>query len=355
MEADLNGEEFETFLAASSVPQDLIDAVIDSGYCMRRYFDPFSGNTRLEVCDMMYGNKQISGRFRIEEFVKHIKGECLFKTLPKLRSYDVKSIDEIKEIIAEPYRARYIEDGSFTFRGQPIEYKYKRKVPSPVRSDGDGHEISILPGAYRQAGEFYSFAQPYHEHKSFITILKKLEPNNYNVFLDQYFLFDIMRTEQHYATQTIGLDLAFQLDTAVFFATHRFKFNSIGQAYYESVPVGEHTGVIYCFRFRDPPVKSTQYLINDFDLFKTYPPLRIIRQDCGLPLFMPDERNIAMTDVDCVIRLTPDFSLPDSFSKRPEFMFPSAIEDKFYNKLLEIKDNNPMLLKNVVEYTWARL
>jgi hypothetical protein len=341
-------------LAAADVPQNLIDAVTDSGYYMRGWVDPFSGKTWQSVSDMMYGNKQFSSHFATEDFIKYIKGEYSFPALPPLRSYDVSSIGEIREILADPCRARYIKEGSFTFRGQPKEYRYKRRIPSPVRSDSDGYEISVLPGAYRQTGEFYSFAQPHHEHRSFERLLAKLEPNNSDVFIDQSYAFDIMRTEQHYATQTAGLDLAFELDTAVFFATHRFRFNAMGQAYYEAVPTGEHSGVIYGFRFCDPLVKSTQYLIEDFDLFKTYPPLRIIRQDCGLPLFMPDERNIALIDIDCIIRLTPHFSLPDIFRKQPEFMFPSAAEDKFYGRLLELKDENPELLKNVVEYVWAR-
>ncbi|SOY49789.1 FRG domain protein (fragment) [Cupriavidus taiwanensis] len=73
-----------------------------------------------------------------------------------------------------------------------------------------------------------------------------------------------------------------------------------------------------------------------------------------MPLIGPDERNIALTDIDCIIRLHPDFSLPDSFRKRPEFMFPNASEDKFYGKLLELKDQFPEELESVVEYEWAR-
>jgi hypothetical protein len=69
---------------------------------------------------------------------------------------------------------------------------------------------------------------------------------------------------------------------------------------------------------------------------------------------MPSERNIAVTDIDCVIRLHPSFSLPDFFKKKPEFMFPAASEDKFYGKLLELKDERPEMLEDVVEYVWAR-
>ncbi|MGF6527638.1 hypothetical protein [Variovorax sp. PvP013] len=341
-------------LAAENVPTNLIDSVKDSGFYMRGWVDPFSGRTWQSVSDMMYGNKQFSSSFPTEEFIKYINGNYSFPALPPPRSYDVSSVAEIHEVLAEPRRAHHMSEGTFTFRGQPKEYKYKRKIPSPVRAGKDGREISILSGAYRQTDEFYSFARSCPERRSFEWLLAELEPNNPDVFLDSQSAYDIMRTEQHYATQTSGLDLAFGLDTALFFATHRFKFDETDRAYYEAVPNGEHSGVIYCFRFRDPPVKRTQYLIKDFDLFKTYPPLRIIRQECGLPLIMPSERNIALTDVDCIINLTPEFSLPETFQMSREYMFPSVKEDGFYGRLLQLKDKEPDLLQDIVEYKWAR-
>ncbi len=347
-------EPLPEVLAAANVSADLIDAVTESGFYMRGWVDPFSGRTWQSVSDMMYGNKQFSSSFKVEEFIAYLRGQFAFPELPAFQCYEATSIADIQAILADPRRTHYIDEGSLTFRGQPREYKFKRKIPSPVRADRDGSEISTLPGAYRQIGESYSFANAHREQRSLQWLLGKLEPNNQDVFLDQSFAYDIMRTEQHYATQTTGLDLAFEVDTALFFGTHQFKWTSDGKAYYEPIETGEHAGVIYCFRFRDPPVKETRYLIKDFDLFKTYPPLRILRQDCGLPLVGPHERNIALTDIDCIIQLTPSFSLPDSFKKKPEFMFPAASEDKFYRRLLELKEENPQLLETVVEYRWAR-
>jgi hypothetical protein len=211
------------------LPADLIDAVMDSGFYMRGWVDAFSGRTWQSVSDMMYGNKQFSSSFNIEDFIKYVKLQHAFPALPPLRSYEARSITDIQDVLADSRRAHYINEGSFTFRGQPKEYKYKRKIPSPVRADKDGYETSILPGVYRQTGEFYSFAQAHREHRSFEWLLAQLEPNNPDVFLDQSHAYDVMRTEQHYATQTAGLDLAFELDTAVFFATHRFKWNATGR------------------------------------------------------------------------------------------------------------------------------
>lgn len=321
-------EELPTVLASANISSNLIDAVMESGFYMRGWVDPFSGGTWQSVSDMLYGNKQFSSSFKVEDFIAYLKGQFVFPSLPAFQRYGAASINDIDQILADRRRAHYLEEGSLTFRGQPAEYKLKRKICSPVRADSDGFELSILPGIYRQNGEFYSSTDAPREQRSFRWLLDALEPNNSNIFIDESFAYDMMRTEQHYATQTSGLDLAFELDTALFFATHRLKWNDYGKAFYEPILSGEHNGAIYCFRFRDPPVKKTQYLIKDFDLFKTYPPSRILRQDCGLPLFGPYERNIAITDIDCIIELSADFSMPASFKKTPEFMFPSASEDK---------------------------
>lgn len=354
MPTHTNVKSLPEVLAAVNLPSRLIDEVVDSGYYIRQWADPFFGRTWQSVSDMMYGNKHVSSSFEVNDFIAFVQGKRVIPPIPSLPRYEVSSIADIYEILKASARAHYMAEGSLTFRGQPKEYRFKRKIPSPVRADENGYEISILPGAYRQAGEFYSFAETSREERSFDWYLHKLEPNNLQVFADKQFAYDIMRVEQHYATQTAGLDLAFEFDTAIFFATHKFKRNAAGRAYYEPIPEGEHTGTIYCFRFCDPPVKRTQYLINKFDFFKTFPPLRILRQDCGLPLFGPDERNIALTDIDCIIQLHPSFSLPESFKKRPEFMFPSISEDKFYRKLIGLKDLEPNLLEDVVEYEWAR-
>ena len=210
----------------------------------------------------------------------------------------------------------------------------------------------MLPGVYRQTESVYSFAIPPVEVKSHEYVLHDLEPDDEDVYAKSHFAYDIMRTEQHYAAGTRGLDLTFDIDSALFFATHRFAPQPSGTATYQPVRHGEHSGVIYCFRFREPPVKQTEYHIRDFDLFRTYRPERIVRQQCGLPLIGDHERNTAICDIDCVIRLHSEFSVENS--RRKEFMFPNVTEDRFYSKLLELKQRFPDELGHVVEYEWAR-
>ncbi len=339
-----------TELASRGASANLIDAILDSGYLLRNWVNPFNGDTWTSVSDMMYGNKEFSSNFSIGDFLNYARGGYAFPKLPDFSYYEVKNEQELKELLSEHRRSQYIEEGSLTFRGQPSEHRFIRKIPNPVRSDGVGSELSIMPGAYRQSGGRYSFSLPVDEVRSIEPWIWSIEPQNSRPFGTSG--YDVMRTEQHYANQTRGLDLGFSVETAIFFATHKFRRRESGFAYFETVPTGENRGVIYCFRFREPPVKEAQHLIKEFDIFRTHPPVRVLRQHCGLPLFTDNERNIAVTDLDCVIRLHPDFT--STSIRSPEYMFPNSLEDSFYGELLALKDRYPKELISVVEYEWAR-
>ena len=343
-------DELAIELAALGASANLIDSIIDSGYFLRTFGDPFTGRTWTSVSDMMYGNKQFSSSFPIDEFLSYAQGKHAFPKLPPLNYCEARNERELMELLSDERRQRYIKDGSFTYRGQPSEHRFSRHVPNPVRAAPDGSELSIMPGAYRQPGGHYSFSVPVKEVRSIEPWVWSLEPGFIQPRWESG--YDVMRTEQHYATQTRGLDLGFAIETAIFFATHRYRRDERGLAHFDAVPQGSHQGVIYCFRFRDPPVKETQYLIRDFDVFKTLPPLRVLRQHCGLPLFMDEERNIAVTDLDCAIKLHPDFE--SSGRRTPEYMFPGVSEDMFYAKLLEMKEEHPGTMDSVVEYAWAK-
>lgn len=334
-------------LREKSVSEDLISDVIASGYFLKTWVNPFEGKTYTTVSDKMYGNKQFSSSFEIEKFIKYIHGENTFENYHKFKTYTVKTKNEINEILNQSPRKNYISEEKMSFRGQPKEYKIKRKIPNPVRCDEDGNELSILPGAYRNKSFEISLPSLFDEMMP-RRFLSELEPNNPNVLFDSSYSHDIMRVQQHYANQTEGLDISFNIDTAIFFATHKLNTNSNGSKFYTKIDKGNHDGVIYCFVFRDPPVKKTQYYIDSFSLFKTYTPERILRQRCGLPLFSDYDRNIAICDIDCIIYLDKDFE--DNKSLAPEYMFPSREEDKFYHKLLELKDKYKNSLNDVVVY-----
>jgi len=342
-------KELINILKIKGVSDRMIDNIINSGYIIRHWQDFKTAEGYITISDKMYGNKGISSSFDIDKFIQYANGHYVFEKLPKLNSHRVKNLTEINEILNEPYRKRWIENGWLSFRGQVKEYTFKRKIPNPVRADMDGKEISILPGAFRDKPLGFNRQDFADERNSFELFLRELEPNNPHVYSDSYYSYDIMRAEQHYAKHTQGLDISFEISTALFFATNKLNWNTDGTAYHSEISQGNHEGVIYSFVFRDPLVKKTEFLIKDFDLFKTYSPARILRQNCGLPLFSEYDRNIAVCDIDCVFYLDENFDYPDKL--RPSYMFPDESEDLFYGKLLDLKRKyNGFGLDNVIEY-----
>lgn len=342
-------KELIDILKQRSVSDNLIDKVINSGYIIRHWMDFKTPEGYITVSDKMYGNKQFSSLFDIDKFIKYIEGKSVFDKLPSFITFKVKNLAEINEILDEKSRSRYIENGQMSFRGQVKEYTFSREIPNPVRSDKHGNELSILPGAFRDKPLGINKNPFKRESNTVDLFLYELEPNNPNIFLDSSYAYDIMRVEQHYAKHTQGLDISFDVETALFFATNKLKWNKDGTAYHSKVEKGKHTGVIYCFVFRDPPVKKTEYLIKDFDLFKTYSPTRILRQNCGLPLFSDYDRNIAICDIDCIIYLDEDFDYETGLTS--SYMFPNEKDDLFYGKLIELKKKKThKSLENIVEY-----
>jgi hypothetical protein len=337
-------------LRGAGVAEPVVQNVVESGYYMRVWSD-LMGGTYETVSDLMYGNKQFSSSFKFDAFLRYLDGDSSFDPAPPFMDFTVRSIEDINAVLANSHLQRYIADGSLTFRGQVREYRYRRSVPNPYRRAADGTELSILPGAFRQSGAEYRFSSEPPAAMSMDWLYHELEPNNLNVYSDSHFAYDPMRVEQHYASQTTGLDLTFDINTALFFATHQFTISN-GIATLNPIATGAHKGVIYLFRFTQPSVKKSEFLVESFDLFKTYPPERILRQNCGLPLIGDYERNIAICDIDCILRLHPEFEC--NTLRSPTEIFPSAAEDPFYRKLLELKGRFPEELDDVVEYAWAR-
>jgi|APLak6261672720_1056091.scaffolds.fasta_scaffold06035_1 hypothetical protein len=330
-------------LKEKNIDDNLIDAIIKSGYFLQHFASWNYKSTINSVGDMMYGTKQFSSNFDIDNFISYCKGDYKFEIAPDYISYRVKTKAEIDEILNDERRRRLIEDGKMSFRGQTEEYHLNRKIANPFRQNKQGKEISILPGAYRKKDFKISFWDP---PRIVQLLVNQLEPSEDN----DIFSPDIFRAEQHYATQTEGLDISFDIETALFFANYKYTLNDENKAFHKLIEKGHHKGVIYCFRFVDPPVKKTEYLIETFSLFKKFVPERILRQKCGLPFFSDYDRNIAVCDIDCIIYLDNDFQYDEIL--QPSYMFPTRVEDKFYDKLLELKSRfkGQGLTENIVEY-----
>lgn len=343
-------EELSKRLNAHGVADELIEKVFDSGYFLKGWATT-DGKGHFSVSDALYGNKGFSSSFELDDFIRHLHGEPVFQPLPPLNRIRVRSHREIDDYLSDPRLQRYQAEGSLTLRGQPREHHLRRSIPNPVRADNEGKEVSILPGLYRQTTPLYSAHVPVNDQRTIEWFGPEIEAEA-GEDAGGPFSRDFMHVEQHYARQTAGLDLTFDMESALFFATNTFTRMADGRARYDAVRRGDHQGVIYLFRFGSPSVRRTEFLIDGFEYFRTNQPLRVIRQVCGLPYFGPFERNIAVTDVDTVIELEADFE--DGSAYMPNYMFPDAMEDRFYGRLLAIKDRFPDALTDVVEYTWAR-
>ena len=115
--------EIRAVLEERGVSNQLIESVIDSGYWIRNYVDPFNQRTWKAISDRMYGNKGQSSNFDIEEFIDHIHGNHSFAPLPDFAKYHAKNISDIDEILDDKHRKNLIEQGLMSFRGQVKEIK----------------------------------------------------------------------------------------------------------------------------------------------------------------------------------------------------------------------------------------
>lgn len=339
-------EELSRLLHDHNVDDEIIEDVIFSGYFLHSYHD-FSSNTYNRISDKFYGNKGGASVFEPSEFVKYLKNEPhKYQPMP-LRRHKVKTFQDIQEIMQEPLTNKFIQSGRMSFRGQSKNHYISRKIPNPIRKDEFGQELTILPGIFRNKPLGKSNLQDFFGESSLLSMLRFLEPGNSDIHEIASYSHDLMRVEQHYTTQTAGLDITFDIRSAIYFATHKYVSDG-ACATYEKISRGQHQGSLYLFRFLDPPVKKTEFYIRDFDLFRTYTPERVLRQHCALPMFHEYERNIAVTDLHCIIDLHEDFEDEEGFTYN--YMFPGVDEDVFYGKLMELKARFPDHLKNVMEY-----
>lgn len=88
--------------------------------------------------------------------------------------------------------------------------------------------------------------------------------------------------------------------------------------------------------------------MRDISLFRNLPPLRPIRQHCGLPSFHFNEIAAAARDLHAVFHLDEAFDVSGLPSAAE--LFPGRDEDRFYDTLLELRQRVPEMWGSIVEY-----
>jgi hypothetical protein len=371
-------------LVEHGIDKESIRAVIDSGYFYTEIQLDWSSKTIPGVKDSYYGNKA-SGLFSLEEFVAHLKGSPLHKPPSDVPEYCIRSLAHACKVLSSPRHVRYCE--GMSFRGQPKDYMVRRPMPNPRLKDNLGAERVILPSWWRSSLNKNPSVREYELERSVFVTPEFAEslvfeglPNwqehamqhklsmadNYNDdefpdetcreiwhrynthFIEGPVSNEIPLIEQHYGIPTIGLDVTFDLATALFFAAHRFHQPYDGLASFVPVDGKAHEGVVYCFVFSSPPVRRTSEQIARLRAFAHIPPLRPVRQQCALPAFHIDEISAACRDLDAILHLGQDFD-PDGLPTMKS-LFPGPDEDQFYRALLDQKQKVGGEWNQFIEY-----
>ena len=301
-------EELATMLQEYGIDDRKISDIIESGY-IKWNLVLSSNKPKIEphVLDTFYGTKHPSGLIPFEIFIKYIAQDTIPQVPLGTKYYVVKSLQEAEEILSSERHSKYHDSGMLSFRGQTKEYWLKRKVPNPIRKDDSNKERFIAPSFWRFCINNHNPASRTVDQKSMLDMFKGHYPysqiiseraSNENVIHDLFHSGDISIVDQHYGRKTIGLDITYDLKTAFFFASHQFTEVEGASKKYTYLPIkkGEHKGIVYCFVFRDPLVKRTEWMIKSVDTFQHIPPLRPLRQSCALPYFHVHEVNAAATD-----------------------------------------------------------
>lgn len=369
------GQELAEQLRLRAVPSEQIDRMLASGYYLRTISMYGMGESIRCVADSFYGSKWLVGLTPIDEFLSGATHPGPFLIPSAVRTYTVGSLAEIESILANERHAKFHQAGRLSFRGQSREYHVRRPFPNPVLAL-NGAERLIIPSFWRRFRDGWSkrfdatvppsiFTTIYGDDLIYYGIpdwqtlaernvkryglhtmsdledFPDVDSREYGRRWQKFKVAGSMRmelplVEQHYGIDTAGLDVTFDVGVAAFFAANRFVTRAEdGTAHFLLPPPGGHTGVLYGFVFRDPPLRREEELVREIPIFDHIRPLRPIHQQCALPFFHALNLNEAACDLDFVMHLTPDFD-PSGLPEQ-RHLFPSRADDPFYDAALAVR------------------
>lgn len=374
------GKDYETYykkyidnmveyLNENSIDTTLIKKLVESGYFLLPGHDL--------IRDSLNG---------VNVNLNIIKSEDYINFQKKVEKVKVRSLKQAFEVIMnDKYLSYNYKEGLLSFRGQTREYFIERSFPNPCLSE-NGKERIIIPSAWRPYANLEKLnrrpVSPYSStldtifgdqityHGLDVAKIKKMNIDRYGVhsisdledFPEEYnqeyyrrykltksgyYNNYVAALEQHYGFDTCGLDVTYNLSVAIFFATHKYKKNSKGKSEYIKLDSFSDS-VIYAFRFRNPSVKKTQWLIDEIPLYTELNPIRPVKQECTLPFFHVEEFNNASTAIELIFEIDDEFDFSEIPTVRD--LFPDRNEDLFYDMLLQMKDKHPEIYGDIPEY-----
>lgn len=365
------------FLMQAEVDSEIIKNILDSGYYLQGDY----------VLEGLYDR---SGQIFKNEFLDIIKGAGTSQLTQTPPTFKIRSISDALNILStHPYYSRY--EDYISFRGQNKEHTHERSFPHPVFSNKDGKERLILPGEWRPyfkeginpntrpmstdltpLSPQHFFADELYYHGIDIGDLKRKNLERYGnhgpgdvedfpdpesqEYAKRYQLKhkyerEVPLIEQHYGYPTVGLDVTFDIKTAIFFATHRFTIDKeTSKATYRPIE-GKSEGVLYLFRFSNPSLKKSDHLVQNVHALPHLPAIRPLRQSCAIPFFLSRYVNEAAANIIGIFEIDDNFDFSDSLN--PEELFPNREEDPFYKAILELKMKDPEYFKEIIEYDFS--
>ncbi|MDT3498858.1 FRG domain-containing protein [Bacillus toyonensis] len=371
-----NQEALASKLKNDKIEDNTIHQILDSGYFLW-------GDT---VHDGYYGP---TGRMHYNYFLSILKGATVHKSfLRNIPIYEINSYKDAKEVLELPIYKRIADD--ICFRGQNQHFSSQRPFPHPFFSDKKGNETLLLPGFWRKfliESNYVSIKRPMDKPTSFlenscisdrlhfhgidVPELRKINFERYGLHFDSN-LEDFPDSEsqefasrynqklsigneqplieQHYGLQTVGLDVTFDLKTALFFATNKYTQIDDGKSTYTSI-ANENKGIIYLLRFKSPKLMKTRDLISSINAFKHMTPVRPIKQSCALPFFLSHYVNDAAAHIIGILKIGENFTNSELYN--PTDLFPPKEQDPFYKALLELKKEFPEALKDIANYDFS--
>ena len=348
------------YLRNEDIDEKIINDMVDSGYVCYNdmIFDTFYGFN-------LYNTRTI-GINEIKYYQQNRKWESFYPRQKKI--YIVNDIDEIYSIVDR----LNIGNDKILFRGATSIYMFRRAFPSPVYSDKNGNEISMVPSYFRKYSnnymerrdleEFCRFLNSFFEnlyYEKFYKLVNSYKNNeiSFEKYCDEAEDFkeeldkdtldfiDLSTIVQHYSYESNVLDVTYNIEIALFFALN--KLVSVVKNYYDYIPLEKKeykNAVIYILSPQTVLNDVNQWKYNYFTI-KNLDCVRPIRQECtSLPANI-DNINIAASEIRAIIKFSENFKLPVIMPQK-EYLFPSAKEDPFYAYLL----NNNKIKKKVMRF-----
>lgn len=362
-------------LSEANVEGGTIEEILKSGFYLFQQF----------VYDGYYGP---TGKLPFQYFLSKIRFSDRSSKKRHIPFFLIRSYDDAKKVLDLPQYNRFEDD--ICFRGQVQHFSAKRPYPHPVYADDNGNEPLLLPGFWRnylvegnhvsnnrpverpESTLDYSFiSDRLHYHGIDVPGLKKKNIERYGFhsngdmedfpdlesqeFIKRYnqklnFSKEQSLIEQHYGIPTVGLDVTFDLKTALFFATNKFVTNDKSKATFKPIESG-HKGVVYLLRFTMPKLRKTTDIISKVHVFEHIPPIRPLKQSCALPYFLSHYVNEATAHIIGILKIEDTFDFSGHYN--PIELFPSREDDPFYNALLELKEVIPELFKDIPDYDFS--